>query len=99
MDGRGMDGIGGNRAPEVFEWPAEGVSRIPDWVYTSEEIHRLEQERIFRGRTWNFVGLEVEIPNPGDFRRSFVGDTPVVVSRRNDGTIAAFQNRCAHRGA
>ena len=97
-DAAGTDN-GGRGAPASFKWPDEGVSRIPDWVYTSKEIYDLEQERIFRGRTWNFVGLEAEIPKPGDFRRSFVGDTSVVVSRTADGRIAVFQNRCAHRGA
>lgn len=92
------DAAGADKAAS-YKWPAEGLSRIPDWVYTSQAIYDREQERIFRGHTWNFVGLEAEIPNPGDFRRSFVGDTSVVVSRLADGRIAVFQNRCAHRGA
>jgi len=56
-------------------------------------------ELIFRGDTWNFVALEAEIPNHGDYKRSYVGDTPVVVSRAEDGSIHVFENRCAHRGA
>ena len=43
------------------EWPAEGLSRIPDWVYTDETIYRREIERIFHGRTWNYVALEAEL--------------------------------------
>jgi anthranilate 1,2-dioxygenase large subunit len=80
-------------------WPAEGLDSIPDWVYTSDAIYEREVERIFHGRTWNYVALEVEIPNPGDYKRSYVGPTPVVVSRAEDGTIHVFENRCAHRGA
>jgi anthranilate 1,2-dioxygenase large subunit len=80
-------------------WPAEGLSRIPDWVYTSDEIYAREVERIFHGRTWNYVALEAEIPAPGDFKRSFVGPTPVVVARGADGAVNVFENRCAHRGA
>ena len=80
-------------------WPAEGLSRIPDWVYTSEEIYQREIERIFHGSTWNFVALEAELPEPGSFKRSFVGPTPVVVTRDSEGQIRAFENRCAHRGA
>ena len=48
-----------------FKWPAEGLTTIPDWIYTSPEIYEREIERIFHGRTWNFVALEAEIPNPG----------------------------------
>ena len=56
-------------------------------------------ERIFHGRTWNYVALEAEVPNPGDFIRSNVGPTPVVVTRGADGAIHVFENRCAHRAA
>jgi apoptosis-inducing factor 3 len=82
-----------------FVWPAEGLTRVPDWVYTDQEIFDLEVERIFHGRTWNFVALEAEIPNPGDYIRSNVGPTPIVVARADDGSISAFENRCTHRAA
>jgi anthranilate 1,2-dioxygenase large subunit len=82
-----------------FTWPAEGLTRIPDWVYTDQEIYAREVEKIFHGRTWNCVGLESEIDKPGDFIRSHVGPTPVVVSRAEDGTIHVFENRCTHRAA
>ena len=43
--------------------------------------------------------LEDEIADPGDWRATVVGQMPVVVARDGDGEIAAFENRCAHRGA
>ena len=39
------------------------------------------------------------MPNAGDFKTNFVGDTPVVLSRDADGSLHAWVNRCAHRGA
>jgi len=36
-----------------YVWPAEGLTRIPDWVYTDQTIYEREIERIFHGRTWN----------------------------------------------
>jgi len=81
------------------EWPAEGLTRVPYWVYQDDEVYRGEQERIFRGATWNFLGLEVELPNAGDFKTTFVGEMPVVVARDEIGELRAFENRCAHRGA
>jgi anthranilate 1,2-dioxygenase large subunit len=83
----------------AFHWRAEGVTRIPYRVFADPEIYRLEQERIFRGPFWSYVALEAELPNPGDFKSTFIGDTPVVVSRDKDGSLHAFVNRCAHRGA
>jgi anthranilate 1,2-dioxygenase large subunit len=88
-----------NEAASTHVWPAEGLTAIPDWVYTSDEIYGQEVERIFHGRSWNFVALEAEIPEPGSFKRSFVGPTPVVVARDKDGSVRVFENRCAHRGA
>jgi phenylpropionate dioxygenase-like ring-hydroxylating dioxygenase large terminal subunit len=82
-----------------YAWPAEGETRIPDWVYTDQAIYEREVDRIFHGRTWNYVALEAEIPSPGDFIRSHVGPTPVVVCRTKDGAIAVFENRCSHRAA
>jgi anthranilate 1,2-dioxygenase large subunit len=80
-------------------FPHADGSRVPYKIFSDDEIYVLEQERIYRGPTWNFLGLEAEIPKPGDYKSSFVGDTPVVITRAEDGTLAAWVNRCAHRGA
>ena len=86
------------KAP-LATFPRGDGSRVPYKVFSDAEIYALEQERIFRGETWNFLGLEAEIPKPGDYKSTFVGDTPVVMTRAEDGTLAAWVNRCAHRGA
>jgi len=83
-------------APGV--WPA-GLTRVPYWVYRDPDVARDEQTRLFEGPVWNFLCLETDIPNPGDYRTTFVGAMPVVVARTEDGGVAAFENRCAHRGA
>jgi len=80
-------------------WPRDDYSRVPFWLHHDEEIYALEMERIFRGPAWSYLCLEAELPNPGDFRTTWVGDTPVVVSRARDNVIHAFVNRCSHRGA
>src|SRR5579884_1782781 len=80
-------------------WPACDYSRVPYRLYHDPDLYRTEQERIFQGPVWNYLALDAEIPNPGDFRATYVGDTPVVVNRDDAGTVHAFVNRCAHRGA
>jgi anthranilate 1,2-dioxygenase large subunit len=80
-------------------WPALDYSRVPYRVYHDPELYACEQERIFRGPVWSFLGLAAEIPDPGDFRATWVGDTPVVFNRDERGAVKAFVNRCAHRGA
>ena len=83
----------------VYDFPAADCSRIPYGMYRDAEIYALEQQHIFRGPTWNYLALEAEIPNPGDFRLVAVGDTPVIVNRARDGSLHAMVNRCAHRGS
>jgi anthranilate 1,2-dioxygenase large subunit len=80
-------------------WPALDYSRVPYRLYHDAEVYEREQERIFRGPVWSFLALEAEVPNPGDFRATWVGDTPVIVNRDEKGALKAFVNRCAHRGA
>lgn len=83
----------------LFEWPEEGVRRAPFLIYSDPDVHREEMSRIFRGRIWHYLGLEVEIPEPGDYRLADVGETPVILLRKEDGGISALVNRCAHKGA
>ena len=84
--------------PEVA-WSRNDYSRVPFRLHHDEDLYQEEMERIFRGPTWNYLCLEAEIPNPGDYRTTWVGDTPVIVSRDKAGALHAFVNRCSHRGA
>lgn len=72
---------------------------VPYEVFLDPDIYRREQELIFRGRTWSFVALEAEIPNPGDIKTTFIGDTPVIVTRDKKNAVHVVVNSCAHRGA
>ena len=55
-------------------WPEADLSRIPFAVYCDNEVYEKEQQVIFRGPTWNYLALEAELPNPGDFLTVKVGD-------------------------
>ena len=79
-------------------WPEEGVSRAPYWIYTDPDIYAREQENIFRGKSWHYVGLEAEVPQPGNYKTTYIGETSVVLTRTEDGEVHALINRCAHRG-
>jgi salicylate 5-hydroxylase large subunit len=90
------------QTPEVFKqpqvWEAEGSSRIPFWAYTDETIYKKELDRLFYKNHWCYIGLEAEVPNPGDFKRTVVGERSVVMTRDMDGIINVVENVCAHRG-
>jgi anthranilate 1,2-dioxygenase large subunit len=80
-------------------WPTTDYSRVPYRFYHDTSIYELERERLFKGPTWSLVGLEAEVPNAGDFRASYIGETPIIIHRDNNGDLHGFVNRCAHRGA
>lgn len=92
-DPQPSDGLGG------FVWPEGGVSRVPFQVFSDPAIYALEQKRIFRGPVWHYLCLETEVAKPGDIRTTWLGDTPIIVTRDLDGKIHAMINRCAHKGA
>lgn len=81
------------------EWPKDDLTLVPFKVYVDEQIFRDELQSVFHGPVWNYLGLEAEIPNPGDYITTYVGTTPVVLNRDRKGRVHAFVNRCAHRGA
>ncbi len=84
--------------PKDPSWPAEGNSRVPFWVYTREDLHKKELDRLFYSGHWCYVGLEAEIPNSGDFRRTVIGERSVIMVRDPDGSVNVVENVCAHRG-
>ena len=79
-------------------WAGTGTSRIPFSVYTSDEVHRRELERFFYRNHWCYVGLEAEVPMPGDFKRTVIGERSVILVRDKDGALNVIENVCAHRG-
>jgi len=82
----------------ALQWPAEGNARVPYRVFSDPEVYRQELGRIFLGPTWQFLTLAGELPKPGDYLTTFLGETPIIVTRGHDGEIHAMLNRCAHRG-
>lgn len=84
--------------PENPTWPGEGTSRIPFWAYTREDLYKKELDRLFYNDHWCYVGLEAEIPNAGDFRRTVIGERSVIMVRDPDGGVNVIENVCAHRG-
>ncbi|GAA0226894.1 aromatic ring-hydroxylating dioxygenase subunit alpha [Marinomonas primoryensis] len=87
-----------NRIPVTPIWNHEDTSRIPFWAYTNEDIHKQELQKLFYKDHWCYVGLEAEIPQPGDFKRTVIGERSVIMVRHEDNSIYVVENVCAHRG-
>jgi anthranilate 1,2-dioxygenase large subunit len=80
-----------------YKWPEEGPVRIPSWIYSDQSIFRRELETFHYGKSWNYIGLECEIPTPGSFKRSWIGPRCVLATRESNGQVHVVENRCAHR--
>ncbi len=83
---------------QAIHWETSGTSRIPFAVYTQADTHAKELERFFYKAHWSYVGLEAEIPNTGDFKRTSIGERSVIMTRSQDGQVHVVENVCAHRG-
>jgi len=66
--------------------------------YLSPEIFDIDLDIIF-GRHWIYVGVEPDVPEPGDCMTVEVGAASVLLIRGEDMRVRAFHNVCRHRGA
>ena len=74
------------------------IRTIPWSWYTDPAVLELERAGIFR-HSWQYVGRQDELAEPGSFLATRVADVPVVLVRDEDGTLRAFLNVCRHRGS
>jgi phenylpropionate dioxygenase-like ring-hydroxylating dioxygenase large terminal subunit len=73
------------------------TGRLDRRVMSDEALYQLELERIF-ARGWNFMCHESQIPNPGDYFISYIGEDQVIVVRDDEGQVNVLLNTCRHRG-
>ncbi len=66
-------------------------------VYTDPRVFALEMRRLW-SRAWLFVGLESQVPEPGDYRLVTLAGESMLFVRHGDGTVHVLANRCAHKG-
>ncbi len=66
--------------------------------YVSPAVFEADLALIF-GRHWICIGVEPDVPEPGDVMTIDIGPTSVLIARGDDMLVRAFHNVCRHRGS
>ena len=82
---------------KISEVVNEDATLISRRAWSDPAIYELEKKGIF-GKAWLFLGHESQIRNPGDFVQAYMCETPIILSRGQDGGVHANVNSCTHRG-
>lgn len=82
----------------IVDDEAAGVFRCRRDIFTDPALFELEMKHIFE-RGWVYLAHESQVAVANDWFASWIGRTPVVITRAKDGTLNAFINACSHRGA
>lgn len=84
------------RAAERTAGSVHRATHSPSAIYFSPEIFELEREHIFF-KDWVCCGRIEALAQPGDYLSVDLVGEPVLITRTQDGKLAAFSNACLHR--
>lgn len=73
------------------------TGEVPKRIHNDPDVHDLELERVFADN-WVLIGHESEIPERGDYAKRFIGDSPFIFVRDENGEIQVLFDSCRHRG-
>lgn len=72
--------------------------RVHTSLYTDPAIFEAEMEKVFHN-TWVWVAHASDVPSRNTFKTSYVGRTPVIVTRDKADKVHVLLNRCRHRAS
>lgn len=78
--------------------PLDRAKTIPAAWYFDHGLYELERRAVF-GRSWQMVGRQELVAEPGQYLTADIAGEPVLVVRGEDGELRAFFNVCRHRAA
>ncbi|HLO51254.1 MAG TPA: aromatic ring-hydroxylating dioxygenase subunit alpha [Kamptonema sp.] len=76
--------------------PVEKAVCLPAFMYVSDEVYRLEREKLF-SRSWLFVGFVNQLEKPKSYFTVSIANISLLIVRNSQGNLGAFRNICSHR--
>lgn len=70
---------------------------LPAGLYTRQDVFEADLD-VFFHKHWIYVGLECDVPEPGDAHVIDLGSASIILLRDDDSQIRVFHNVCRHRG-
>lgn len=74
-----------------------GVFRCRRDIFTDPALFELEMKHIFEAN-WVYLAHESQIPEPEDYFTTWLGRSPIIITRDKAGQLHGMINACAHRG-
>ncbi|MDK4740278.1 aromatic ring-hydroxylating dioxygenase subunit alpha [Rhizobium sp. CNPSo 3464] len=76
---------------------ADGHS-LPAGLYIRDDVFEADLDVFFR-KHWICIGLDCDVPEPGDATVVDIGNSSLIILRDDDDQIRVVHNVCRHRGA
>ncbi|WP_087002002.1 aromatic ring-hydroxylating oxygenase subunit alpha [Rhizobium sullae] len=71
---------------------------LPAGLYTREDVFEADIDVFFR-KHWICIGLECDVPEPGDATVVDIGNSGLIILRDDDNQVRVVHNVCRHRGS
>ncbi|WP_223447918.1 aromatic ring-hydroxylating oxygenase subunit alpha [Pseudomonas sp. BF-R-19] len=71
---------------------------LPGGLYTRSDVFQADLE-VFFNNHWIYIGVECDVPEPGDASVIDIGNTSLILLRDEDESIRVVRNVCRHRGS
>ncbi|MGE4336510.1 MAG: SRPBCC family protein [Pigmentiphaga sp.] len=89
---------GNGQGSFVDDRPDEQYFSVHSDAFHDERLLELEFDHVF-SKTWAFLGVASQIPKAHDYITTYIGRTPILVTRAADDQVRAFLNICRHKGS
>lgn len=81
----------------VLQGPG-GTRALDRRLFADPEFFELEFPQIWE-KIWVYLAHESQVPKPRDYITTWIGRTPVIVNRNDQGKVGGLVNICTHRGS